>query len=75
MSQGRIESKVVETQFGFYLRGQAVGRDQAGHTLSDIPISAYTSRSRAYQQFIGVQQNADVFFKLLNAVLTEKNDD
>jgi hypothetical protein len=41
------------------------------HTASDIPISSY-SRSRAYQQFIGVQQNTDVFFKLLKAVLKEK---
>jgi alkaline phosphatase len=64
-----------ESQFGFYLRGQAVGRDQAVHTASDIPISSYSSRGRAYQLFTGVQQNTDVFFKLLKAVLRENDDD
>ena len=64
-----------ESQFGFYVRGQAVGRDQAVHTASDIPISSYSSRSRAYQRFIGVQQNTDVFFKLLRAALGGGDED
>jgi len=57
-----------ESQFGFFIRGQAVGRDQAVHTAVDIPISAYSSNSRAFNLFVGVQQNIDVFFKLLKAV-------
>jgi hypothetical protein len=35
------------------------------HTASDIPISAYSSSSRSYQLFFGLQQNTDVFFKLM----------
>jgi len=58
-----------ENQFGFFLRGQAAGRSQAVHTASDIPISAYSSGSPAYQQFYGVQENTDVFFKLMRATL------
>jgi alkaline phosphatase len=54
-----------ENQFGYYIRGQAVGKDQAVHTASDIPISAYSSSSRAYELFFGIQQNTDVFFKLM----------
>jgi len=54
-----------ENQFGYYIRGQAVGKDQAVHTASDIPISAYSSGSRSYELFFGIQQNTDVFFKLM----------
>lgn len=54
---------------GFYIRGQAVGRTQAVHTASDIPVSAYSSSGNAYQQFYGVQENTDVFFKLMRAAL------
>ena len=56
----------AESALGFFLRGQVPG-DQAVHTATDIPISAYSSSSRAYEQFIGVQQNTDVFFKLARA--------
>jgi len=62
-----------ENQFGFYIRGQAAGRDQAVHTATDIPISAYSSSSRAFELFVGVQENTDVFFKLLSAVLGDKD--
>jgi alkaline phosphatase len=62
-----------ESQFGFYLRGQAVGKEQAVHTATDIPISAYSSGSRAFELFFGVQQNTDVFFKLLKAALRERD--
>jgi len=48
---------------GYFLRGQAVGRDQAVHTASDIPVSAY-SRSEAWRAFVGVQTNTDIFFKI-----------
>ncbi len=56
----------AESSLGFFLRGQVSG-DQAVHTATDIPISAYSSSSRAFEQFIGVQQNTDVFFKLARA--------
>jgi alkaline phosphatase len=52
---------------GYFIRGQAVGQDQAVHTASDIPISAYSPRARVAAQFVGVQRNTDVFFKLMNA--------
>ena len=54
---------------GFFLRGQAIGKEQAVHTGSDIPVSAYSARGAVAQQFVGVQRNTDVFFKLMRAVL------
>jgi len=56
-----------EKNSGFFIRGQAVGQSQAVHTASDIPVSAYSSGSLAFQQFYGVQENTDVFFKLMRA--------
>jgi len=53
---------------GFFVRGQATGRDQAVHTAADIPVSAY-SRSDAWLAFVGVQTNTDVFFKIGKLVL------
>jgi hypothetical protein len=61
---------------GYFIRGQAVGRTQAVHTAADIPISAYSSRgSNAFRLFSGVQQNTDVFFKLVSAVADDSNRD
>jgi alkaline phosphatase len=57
----------AERDFGFFLRGQAAGRDQAVHTASDIPVSAY-SRHDAWQAFVGVQTNTDVFFRIARLV-------
>lgn len=57
-----------EDQTGFFIRGQA-GKGQAVHTATDVPISAYSSTSQAYRQFYGVQENTDIFFKLMRAVL------
>jgi alkaline phosphatase len=54
---------------GFFLRGQAVGRDQAVHTATDIPISAYSARPAVSAQFVGVQRNTDVYVKLMRAAL------
>jgi len=54
---------------GYFIRGQAVGKEQAVHTASDIPISAYSPRAQVQQQFVGVQRNIDVFNKLMRAVL------
>jgi len=61
---------------GYFIRGQAVGRAQAVHTAADIPISAYSSKgSKAYRLFYGVQENTDVFFKLIGAVSGDSDDD
>ena len=54
---------------GYFIRGQAIGQDQAVHTASDIPISAYSPRAAIAAQFVGVQRNTDVFVKLMRAVL------
>jgi alkaline phosphatase len=53
---------------GLYLRGQAVGRSQAVHTASDIPVSAYAATRSVHQQFVGVQKNTDIFFKIATAL-------
>jgi alkaline phosphatase len=58
----------AEKDFGFFLRGQAAGQDQAVHTATDIPVSAY-SRDDAWHAFVGVQTNTDVFFKIARLVL------
>jgi alkaline phosphatase len=54
---------------GFFVRGQLNGEGQAVHTATDIPVSAYSSGSRAWMRFVGVQKNTDVFFKLAAAAL------
>ena len=53
---------------GYYLRGQAVGRSQAVHTAADIPVSAYAATRAVHQQFVGVQKNTDIFFKIATAL-------
>jgi alkaline phosphatase len=53
---------------GYYLRGQAVGRSQAVHTAADIPVSAYAATRGVHQQFVGVQKNTDIFFKIATAL-------
>jgi len=60
-----------EADKGYFIRGQADGAagGQAVHTASDIPISSFSSGSQAYEQFVGVQTNTDVFFKIMRAVL------
>ena len=71
--QGELASKgyagqpyqTSDSQSGFFIRGQAVGQAQAVHTASDIPISAASPGTTAYQLFVGVQENTDVFFKLV----------
>ena len=54
-----------ESVSGFFIRGQVPGQ-LAAHTASDVPISAFGGR--AAQQFVGVQDNTDVFFKMMRAV-------
>lgn len=69
-SAGYPSQPVARSQTdGYFIRGQATGRDQAVHTASDIPVSAYCPRARVADQFVGVQRNTDVFFKLMNAAL------
>jgi alkaline phosphatase len=58
---------------GFYLRGQVTG-GQAVHTAGDIPVAAYSSGSDAWREFVGVQTNTDVFFKLVRAALVGDHD-
>jgi alkaline phosphatase len=60
---------------GFLITGQ-IGGDQAAHSASDIPLSAY---GRGASFFTGVMDNTDVFFKLgqaaIGGVRHESNDD
>jgi len=55
---------------GFFVRGQLNGEGQAVHTATDVPVSAYSSGSRAWIRFVGAQKNTDVFFKLATAALS-----
>lgn len=55
-----------ERRTGLFLRGQVPG-STAVHTASDVPISAFGGK--AAEQFAGVQDNTDVFFKLARALL------
>ena len=58
---------------GWVIGGQATQQDQAVHTATDIPVSAYSSGSDVWRRFVGVQRNTDVFFKLMKATL-ERED-
>jgi alkaline phosphatase len=58
---------------GFYLRGHVAG-GQAVHTAGDIPVAAYSSGSDAWREFVGVQTNTDVFFKLVRAAMAGDRD-
>jgi alkaline phosphatase len=53
------------TANGYFISGQ-VPPDQAVHTASDIPVSAY---GRGAAAFTGVMDNTDVFFKAMQAAL------
>ena len=55
---------------GFFIRGQLNGEGQAVHTAADIPVSAYSTGSKAWLRFIGSQRNTDVFFQLMKAALS-----
>jgi alkaline phosphatase len=58
--------RTPEREEGFFLRGVAPGT-QAVHTASDVALSAFSSGSRAWQDFVGVMDNTDVFFKIVRA--------
>jgi len=49
---------------GYFIRGQAVGKDQAVHTASDIAVGAFASDPEAWLPFVGTYENTDVFFKI-----------
>lgn len=55
---------------GFFVRGQVFEEKNrtAVHTATDVPVSSYSGTSRAYQLFYGVQENTDIFFKLMRAL-------
>jgi alkaline phosphatase len=57
-----------ESMRGFFIRGQVPG-SQAVHTGTDIPISVYAKDQKAWLQFVGPQQNVDIFFKLIRATM------
>lgn len=63
---GPVKRSPIE---GYFIRGQAVGQDQAVHTASDVPIAAFAARSAMAEQFNGVQRNTDVFVKMMRAAL------
>ena len=50
---------------GYLVTGQVPG-DQAVHTATDVPLSAY---GRGASLFSGVIDNTDVFFKLMQAMM------
>jgi alkaline phosphatase len=52
---------------GYFVAGQVPG-DQAVHTATDVPLSAYGASAA---QFHGVIDNTDVFFKLASAAMAQ----
>jgi alkaline phosphatase len=58
-----------EKMNGYFIRGQAVGHTQAVHTAADIPVSAFSTSRAIHSQFVAVQRNTDVFFKIARALL------
>lgn len=55
-----------ESVNGYYIRGQVPG-GSAAHTATDVPLSAFGGKAAAL--FGGVQDNTDVFFRILRAVM------
>jgi alkaline phosphatase len=55
-----------ESMNGYFIRGQVPGTS-AAHTGTDIPVSIYAKNRDVWLQFVGVQQNIDIFFKLMRA--------
>ncbi len=60
-----INPSVRNTGVGYLVTGQ-IGGDQAAHTATDIPLSAF---GRGASLFTAVFDNTDVFFKIGQAVL------
>ncbi len=57
-----------ESLRGFFIRGQVSG-SQAVHTGTDIPVSVYAKNRDIWLPFVGVQENVDIFFKLMRAAM------
>lgn len=55
-----------ESSHGVFLRGEA-SSTQAVHTASDIPLTAFSSGSDAWLNFLGSLDNTDVFFRILKS--------
>ncbi|HTP28768.1 MAG TPA: alkaline phosphatase [Anaeromyxobacteraceae bacterium] len=53
---------------GLFMRGN-VSDYEALHTATDVPVSAFSSGSDLWKEFVGVQTNTDIFFKLARAAL------
>jgi alkaline phosphatase len=60
-----LNPNVRNSDSGFLVTGQVPG-EQAAHTATDIPLSAY---GRGAYLFTGVMDNSEVFFKLGQVVL------
>ena len=64
-----LDVRVRDMDKGYLVKGQiASANTQAAHTASDIPCYVYSSGSLTWQQFVGSQQNVDVFFKLVRGM-------
>ena len=59
-------TRTPESLRGYYIRGQVPGTS-AAHTGTDIPVSVYAKNRDVWLQFVGAQQNIDIFFKLMRA--------
>jgi alkaline phosphatase len=73
MRKSKIRREIRESARLLY-SWSSDGKGQAVHTASDVPISSYSNGSKAYELFFGVQQDTDVFFKLLKAVVKDNDD-
>lgn len=62
-AQSPADPNVRNKDIGYFVSGQVSG-DQAVHTATDVPLSAYGAGSDAFH---GVIDNTDVFFKLASA--------
>ncbi|MBK6313695.1 MAG: alkaline phosphatase [Blastocatellia bacterium] len=63
---GLSESRGDGATNGYFIRGQIPGT-QAAHTATDVPVCAFGGKAAAL--FGGVQDNTDVYFKLMRALL------
>lgn len=53
---------------GFFIRGTVAG-SSAVHTGVDIPVTVYAKDRDVWLQFVGQQQNVDIFFKLMRSAM------
>ena len=66
-AQSPENPNVRNKDVGYFITGQVPG-DQAVHTATDVPLSAYGASAA---QFHGVIDNTDVFFKLASAAMAQ----